>query len=420
MKKKSTNEHFNLLFFLMFLFYMVILIKIVLLRDTSLSSLPEHFSADYQGFRSLNLVPFQTFRTLASMISSGRLLWAFSNIAGNALIFLPYGYLLSLLGKKKYAPLKIILTAAVLSILFEVLQYRFYLGSADIDDVILNILGTCLGILCFRLISVIFRKRPSGLYKASILLALAAFLGASAVGYFEFGSRLGIAAYSEETVGGEKVPDRQPDYSGYFSSGSPSKITVQNSVDDAYAQQTDFTVGKDTTIYYLEISTGRLNPNHVTQTYKLYSPSQLTSIKKYSRAMIWQSKTSGSSTADVIILSDLDEEETSGDISFGSDDPHRLTGYISKIGDGQCTVNKIDSYELKDGGSVSTSTKLYIPVQYKENIPVTIRDVYENGSSYKDRRGNIQDLKQDSFVTIEGNYKEQIFHGEKIIIQIFH
>ena len=99
---------------------------------------------------------------------------------------------------------------------------------------------------------------------------------------------------------------------------------------------------------------------------------------------------------------------------------HRLTGYISKIGDGQCTVNKIDSYELKDGGSVSTSTKLYIPVQYKENIPVTIRDVYENGSSYKDRRGNIQDLKQDSFVTIEGNYKEQIFHGEKIIIQIFH
>lgn len=64
MKKKFTNEHFNLLFFLMFLFYMVILIKIVLLRDTSLSSLPEHFSADYQGFRSLNLVPFQTFRTL--------------------------------------------------------------------------------------------------------------------------------------------------------------------------------------------------------------------------------------------------------------------------------------------------------------------------------------------------------------------
>lgn len=136
--------------------------------------------------------------------------------------------------------------------------------------------------------------------------------------------------------------------------------------------------------------------------------------------MIWHSKTSGSSTADVIVLSDLDEEETSGDISFGSDDPHRLTGYINKIGDGQCTVNKIDSYELKDGGSVSTSTKLYIPVQYKENIPVTIRDVYENGSSYKDRRGNIQDLKQDSFVTIEGNYKEQIFHGEKIIIQIFH
>lgn len=420
MKKKFTNEHFYLLFFLMFLFYMLILIKIVLLRDTSLSSLPEHFAADYQGFHSLNLVPFQTFRTFASMLSSGNFLWAVSNIAGNALIFLPYGYLLSLLGKKKYAPLKIILTAAALSILFEILQYRFYLGSADVDDVILNVLGTGLGILCFRMISAIFRRKPLGLYKASILLALAAFLGASAVGYFEFGNRLGIAAYSEETVGGEKVPDRQPDYSGYFSSGNPSKITVQNSVDDAYAQQTEFTIGKDTTIYYLEVTTGKLNPNHVTQTYKLYSPSQLASIKKHSRAIVWNSKTSGGSTADVIVLSDLDEEEADGNLSFGSDDPHMLTGYISKTGDGQCTINKIDSYELKDGGSVSTSTRLYIPVQYKEDIPVTIRDVYGNGSSYKDRRGNIQDLKKDSFVTIEGNYKDQIFYGEKITIQIFH
>ena len=106
MKKKFTNEHFNLLFFLMFLFYMVILIKIVLLRDTSLSSLPEHFSADYQGFRSLNLVPFQTFRTFASMISSGRLLWAFSNIAGNALIFLPYGYSYLSWGRKNMRRLR--------------------------------------------------------------------------------------------------------------------------------------------------------------------------------------------------------------------------------------------------------------------------------------------------------------------------
>src|SRR5699024_2657255 len=121
-------------------------------------------------------------------------------------------------------------------------------------DVILNIIGAFLGVVCFRIISRIFSQRPSGIYKVSILLALFAFLGASAVGYFEFGNRLGLASYQEETVGGEKVPDRQPDYNGYFISGNHKKITVQNSVDDTYAQQTDFAIGKDTVIYFLELS----------------------------------------------------------------------------------------------------------------------------------------------------------------------
>lgn len=59
-------------------------------------------------------------------------------------------------------------------------------------------------------------------------------------------------------------------------------------------------------------------------------------------------------------------------------------------------------------------------MKYKDNIPVTIRNVYGNGSSYKDQKGSIRDLKKDSFVTIEGTYKDQIFYGKKIIIQIFH
>lgn len=420
MKKKITQKYFRLFFLLMFFFYMAVLVKIVLLRDVSLTSLPEHFSSGYQGFRSLNLVPFQTFRTFASMMSSGNFLWAVSNIAGNALIFLPYGYLLSLLWKKQHALPIILLSAAALSFIFELLQYRFYLGSADVDDIILNIMGAALGSACFQIISRIFCQKPSVIYKVSILLSLFAFLGASAVGYFEFGSRLGLANYQEETVGGEKVPDRQPDYNGYFTSGNYKKITVQNSVDDSYAQQTDFAVGKDTAIYYLKLSYGRLNPNHVTKTYKVCSASQLSSIKEHSIAMIWYSKTSGDSTADVIVLSDLEQDEPTGNISFGSDDPHMLTGYVSKTGEGQCTVNKIDSYQLKDGGSVSTSTKLYIPVRYKDNIPITIRNVYGNGSSYKDQKGTIQDLKKNSFVTIEGTYTDQIFHGERIIIQIFH
>ena len=116
MKTKITQDHFRFLFSAMFVFYLIILVKIILLRDTSLTSLPEHFSDGYQGFRSLNLIPFQTFRVFASMMSSESFLWAVSNIAGNALIFLPYGYLLSLLGKEHQKMWKILFSAGILSL----------------------------------------------------------------------------------------------------------------------------------------------------------------------------------------------------------------------------------------------------------------------------------------------------------------
>ncbi len=420
MKTKITQDHFRFLFSAMFVFYLIILVKIILLRDTSLTSLPEHFSDGYQGFRSLNLIPFQTFRVFASMMSSESFLWAVSNIAGNALIFLPYGYLLSLLGKENLSTWKILFSAGILSLLFETLQYCFYLGSADIDDLILNILGAFLGILCYRLISAISRQRRLPIYKISMILSILAFLGAFAVGYFEFGNRLGLANYQEENIGGEKIPDREPDFNGYFTSGSDAKITAQNSLDDTYAEQTDFPITADTTIYYLESASDRLNPNKVINTYKLYSTSQLASVKKHSRVTIWYSKNSDAHTAEVIVLSDLEEQAQEGTITFGAEDSHRLTGYLTKTGDGQCTINKIDSYELKDGSTVSSSTSLEIPMHYEKEIPITVRDVYENGNSYKDRQGNLQDLKKDVFVTAEGNYKNKIFYAEKLTIQIFH
>ena len=122
----------------------------------------------------------------------------------------------------------------------------------------------------------------------------------------------------------------------------------------------------------------RLNPNKMINTYKLYSTSQLASVKKHSRVTIWCSKNSDPHTAEVIVISDLEEQTQEGTITFGAEDSHRLTGYLTKTGDGQCTINKIDSYELKDGSTVSSSTSLEIPMHYEEDIPITIRDVYEN------------------------------------------
>lgn len=419
--KQFKNHHFQFLFFGIFIFYFLILIKIILLKDTSLAELPKHFAAGYEGFRSLNLVPFQTFRDFLQISKNGNFLWGISNIAGNALVFLPFGYLLSLCFPKKRTKIPILIGAFLLSLTFECLQFIFYLGSADIDDVILNTLGAFLGIVCFRILSVIAGHQPHTLYKASLILSITAFLGASLVGYFEFGNRLGIS-YKKEVQGGEKIPKSPEDFSGYFLSGNDTCLTVTNSIDPSFRKTQKIELKKDTTIYHATYKSNPLTPYKTQIVYKLYTPSQMKSIKKNTKISIWFQKTK-KQTANVIVLGDPVTSEETGDqkMSFSNNNT-QLTGYITSVKpDAQrFTLNKIDSYDTQDGGSVSTSTKIYLPVSYQKNVEIKIRDVYGNGSSYKDRDGTIKDLKTDSFVSMKGRLKDQTFYADYIMISVFH
>lgn len=420
MKSKLTDQKFQRIFLLLFIFYLLVLVKIILLKDASIASLPERLSTDYEGFRSLNLVPFQTFLTFFRMIPEGNFLWSFSNIAGNILVFLPYGYLLSLLRIKKYPVFKICASSVLLSLFFEISQFVFYLGSTDIDDIILNTFGTLLGILCFHIISFFCQKSQRKIYKISLILGIIAFTGASVIGYFEFGTRLGIAKYSETTIGGENIPDHKPDFDGYFSFGNTDKITVSNSLDQTFAEQTKVNITSNTDIYYLTFKTSKWNPHKVRKTYKLYSSSQFKSLKKNSLISIWYSKKDKEKTADIIIVSPPDDTNN-GDITVtqSTDDHQTLDGSIQKLSNGKLTVNKIDSYKTKDG-LVSTSTKIYLPVRYSKDVQIRIRDIYGNGTRYEDHHGSIKDLKKDRFVSMQGIYKNKIFYAKNILVKIFH
>ncbi len=420
LKQKTDSRNFSLIFRIIFIFYLLILVKIILLKDAAFTSFPERLQPDYDGFRSFNLIPFQTFRTFFQMISKGNFLWSFSNIAGNAFIFLPYGYLLSLLNIKKHPIIKILLSSICLSLFFEVSQFVFYLGSADIDDIILNTLGTLLGILCFRIISSLCRKKHWHIYKISLILGVMAFLGAFAVGYYEFGTRLGIARYTESTIGGENIPDYEPDFYGYFSSGDTFKITVSYSLDQTFAKQTNVNITPNTDIYYVTFKTSKWNPHKIQKTYKLYSASQLKSLKKNSLVSIWYSKESKKKTADIIVLSSPVNIKDSDIITEkNSNKLQTLEGDIEKLSGNKFTVNKVDSFKTKDS-QVSTSTKLYIPVHYTKDVTILVRDVYGNGSRYEDHHGSVKDLKKDRFVSLQGIYKDKIFHAKNILIEIFH
>ena len=109
------------------------------------------------------------------------------------------------------------------------------------------------------------------------------------------------------------------------------------------------------------------------------------SIKKNTQISIWFQKPQ-KQTADVIVLEDpVTSGETRDQKMSFSNENTQLTGYITSVKpDAQrFTLNKIDSYDTQDGASVSTSTKIYLPVSYQKNVEIKIRDVYGNGSSYK-------------------------------------
>ena len=97
--------------------------------------------------RFLNLKPFGYYFSFSSYT-------ILREIVLNFIIFLPFGGYLYMTGKMRF--LHSLLTVGAASLLFEVLQYVFALGTSDITDTIMNTAGGITGYLmtfCFAKIT---------------------------------------------------------------------------------------------------------------------------------------------------------------------------------------------------------------------------------------------------------------------------
>ncbi len=77
---------------------------------------------------------------------------SFHNLAGNILGFVPAGFFVPILWKNKRGFLFTVCITFQMSLLVEVLQLVFRVGSFDVDDLILNTLGGMLGYLLLTLV----------------------------------------------------------------------------------------------------------------------------------------------------------------------------------------------------------------------------------------------------------------------------
>jgi glycopeptide antibiotics resistance protein len=152
---------FKVLTWLIFIFYLLLLVYIILLKDGSAITMARHISeiSFSQRILGINFVPLKTIIPYLKGEPSVRI--AFENLLGNIFAFSPLGFLLPILFQR-YEKIKNALWISLgISLLIEVLQLVFYLGSCDIDDLILNVLGSLLGLIVYTLFRN-FYKRKAG------------------------------------------------------------------------------------------------------------------------------------------------------------------------------------------------------------------------------------------------------------------
>ena len=81
----------------------------------------------------------------------------FSNLFGNILIFMPFGFFISMASRSS-SFFKALFNSVGLSLCVEVLQLVTRVGSFDVDDILLNTIGGILGYIVFVICNLIRRK----------------------------------------------------------------------------------------------------------------------------------------------------------------------------------------------------------------------------------------------------------------------
>jgi len=101
-----------------------------------------------QAASHLNLIPFRTLHLFAQLLDSSREEYvraAVINLGGNIIMFIPLGFLLPRVFSRLASFFRVLLATAVIIICVELIQLFTLVGSCDVDDLILNVIGSAMG-----------------------------------------------------------------------------------------------------------------------------------------------------------------------------------------------------------------------------------------------------------------------------------
>lgn len=115
---------------------------------------------DYSSWRvTTNFMPFETIMRYIHYSQYFNMNLIVVNLLGNLLIFTPMGFLLPMLSKRFRRGWRILLIGFFSSLAVETVQFIFTVGSADIDDLILNTAGEGMGYIAYKLMLRLSKKK---------------------------------------------------------------------------------------------------------------------------------------------------------------------------------------------------------------------------------------------------------------------
>ena len=144
---------------IVFSIYILLVVNFIVIKFNGdlqhvMNTIQSNMERRSQGESFANLVPFTTIETYISDLS---FTVAFMNVFGNIIPFVPMGFLIPMAFPSQRNMIKTMISCFLLILSVEILQLILFLGSFDIDDIILNLLSCFIGFILFKAYKNIFR-----------------------------------------------------------------------------------------------------------------------------------------------------------------------------------------------------------------------------------------------------------------------
>ena len=138
---------------ILFAVYLLFVIKVIVLKYpfAQLRAIMGTWSRDVvlEGLDSAN---FTLFRTIHMYIDYSYMLNSFENLAGNVVVFIPFGMFLPFIWKRFRNFADTFLAGFLFSLGIEIFQLFSAFGAFDVDDILLNVAGVIGGYVVYMLL----------------------------------------------------------------------------------------------------------------------------------------------------------------------------------------------------------------------------------------------------------------------------